>query len=54
MDQLHFSRVHVAGSRGMLGAAVAGELELAGHELLHATAPSTRSSTARRPADVGA
>ena len=39
MDQLHFRRVHVAGSGGMLGAAVAGELALAGHELVHATAP---------------
>jgi 2-alkyl-3-oxoalkanoate reductase len=39
MDQLHFRRVHVAGSGGMLGAAVAGELAMAGHELVHATAP---------------
>lgn len=39
MDQLHFRRVRVAGSGGMLGAAVAGELAMAGHELLHATAP---------------
>ena len=39
MDELRFRRVHVAGTGGMLGAAVAGELAIAGHELLHATAP---------------
>jgi nucleoside-diphosphate-sugar epimerase len=39
MDELRFRRVHVAGAGGMLGAAVAGELAIAGHELLHATAP---------------
>src|SRR3954451_1193735 len=39
MDDLRFRRVHVAGAGGLLGTAVAGELEAAGHELLHATAP---------------
>ncbi len=39
MDELRFRRVHVAGAGGLLGAAVAGELQAAGHELLHATAP---------------
>jgi nucleoside-diphosphate-sugar epimerase len=39
MDDLRFRRVHVAGAGGLLGGAVAGELEAAGHELLHATAP---------------
>jgi nucleoside-diphosphate-sugar epimerase len=39
MDDLRFHRVHVAGSGGLLGAAVAAELEAAGHELRHATAP---------------
>src|SRR3954449_11631238 len=39
MDELRFRRVHVAGAGGLLGTAVAGELEAAGHELLHATAP---------------
>jgi nucleoside-diphosphate-sugar epimerase len=39
MDELRFRRVHVAGAGGMLGAAVAGELAMGGHELLHATAP---------------
>jgi hypothetical protein len=38
MDELRFRRVHVAGAGGLLGAAVAGELTAAGHELLHATA----------------
>jgi nucleoside-diphosphate-sugar epimerase len=39
MDELRFRRVHVAGAGGLLGTAVAGELTVAGHELLHATAP---------------
>jgi nucleoside-diphosphate-sugar epimerase len=39
MDELRFRRVHVAGAGGLLGAAVAGELQAEGHELLHATAP---------------
>jgi dihydroflavonol-4-reductase len=39
MDDLQFRRVHVAGSGGLLGAAVVAELEAAGHELRHATAP---------------
>ena len=39
MDELRFRRVHVAGAGGLLGTAVAGELEAGGHELLHATAP---------------
>jgi nucleoside-diphosphate-sugar epimerase len=39
MDDLRFRRVHVAGAGGPVGAAVAGELEAAGHELRHATAP---------------
>jgi nucleoside-diphosphate-sugar epimerase len=39
MDDLRFRRVHVAGSSGLLGAAVAAELEAGGHELRHATAP---------------
>jgi nucleoside-diphosphate-sugar epimerase len=39
MDELRFRRVHVAGAGGLLGTAVVGELEAAGHELLHATAP---------------
>lgn len=39
MDELRFRRVHVAGAGTLLGAAVVGELEAAGHELLHATAP---------------
>src|SRR3954467_6175663 len=39
MEDLRFRRVHVAGAGGLLGTAVAGELEAAGHELLHATAP---------------
>ena len=39
MDEPRFRRVHVAGAGGLLGTAVAGELEAAGHELLHATAP---------------
>src|SRR3954466_4365205 len=39
MDELRFRRARVAGAGGLLGTAVAGELEAAGHELLHATAP---------------
>jgi nucleoside-diphosphate-sugar epimerase len=39
MDELRFRRVHVAGAGGLLGAAVAGELAMAGHDLVHATAP---------------
>jgi 2-alkyl-3-oxoalkanoate reductase len=39
VDELRYRRVHVAGAGGLLGAAVAGELEAAGHELRHATAP---------------
>jgi dihydroflavonol-4-reductase len=39
MDELRFRRVHVAGAGGLLGAAVASELDAAGHQLLHATAP---------------
>ena len=39
MDELLFRRVHVAGAGGSLGAAVVRELQVAGHELLHATAP---------------
>jgi 2-alkyl-3-oxoalkanoate reductase len=39
MDEPRFHRVHVAGAGGLLGTAVAGELEAGGHELLHATAP---------------
>jgi nucleoside-diphosphate-sugar epimerase len=39
MDELRFRRVHVAGAGGLLGVAVASELEAAGHELRHATAP---------------
>jgi nucleoside-diphosphate-sugar epimerase len=39
MDDLRFRRVHVAGAGGLLGAAVAAELQAAGHELRHATAP---------------
>jgi nucleoside-diphosphate-sugar epimerase len=39
MDDLRYRRVHVAGAGGLLGAAVSGELEAAGHELRHATAP---------------
>jgi nucleoside-diphosphate-sugar epimerase len=39
MDDLRFRRVHVAGASGLLGAAVVSELEAAGHQLLHATAP---------------
>jgi 2-alkyl-3-oxoalkanoate reductase len=39
MDDLRFRRVHVAGAGGLLGAAVVRELQLAGHELLHAGTP---------------
>ncbi len=39
MDDLRYRRVHVAGAGGLLGAAVVAELEAAGHELRHATAP---------------
>jgi dihydroflavonol-4-reductase len=39
MDDLRYRRVHVAGAGGLLGVAVASELEAAGHELRHATAP---------------
>ena len=39
MDELSFRRVHVAGAGGLLGAAVAAELAMAGHDLVHATAP---------------
>ena len=39
MDDLRFRRVHVAGSSGLLGAAVVAELKAGGHELRHATAP---------------